>query len=81
MSQILIKRFPVIFKKLAQNLLSVRPDKMTRRKKKTRMAIAKYFTLHTNIKRQMLISEVSFLERKRSLPFEISIYLFSKYED
>ena len=74
MSQILVK-------KLAQKLLAVRPDKMTRKKTKTRMAVAKYFTLHTNIKRQMLISEVSFLERKRSLPFEISIYLFSKYED
>ena len=57
MSQILVTRFQTLVKTLVQtkvktfakNLLTVRPENVTRRKrKKTRTAIAKLFVLNAN---------------------------------
>ena len=57
MSQILVTRFQTLVKTLVQtkvktfakNLLTVRPENVTRRKrKKTRTAIAKLFALNAN---------------------------------
>ena len=57
MSQILVTRFQTLVKTLdqtkvktfAKNLLTVRPENVTRRKrKKTRTAIAKLFALNAN---------------------------------
>ena len=54
MSQILVKCFLVTkVKKLAKKLLAVRPEKVIKRKKrkKTRMAMAKLFAVKANAKK------------------------------